>query len=159
MPLVRSFDELVRVLGVARVPHRANHDTREVELPSHTDLPGALVMQWASRVPFVVVRHALFEHLPADRLAELETAIARVNHHIDVSGFNLDHLRRRLYYRVSVPAFDGIDPELLSRVAKGVIANAVEFATSFGAVIAGRPGSEIAQIYRDVATSRAAMFA
>jgi hypothetical protein len=159
MAFVRSLEELVRVLAQGRVAHALDAAAHELELPSHADLPGGLVIRWETRVPFVSVRHLLFDNLPVDRTADLETAVARVNHHIDVSGFNLDHLRRRLYYRVSIPAFAGVDSDDLNRVAKGVIANAREFAPAFGAVIAGRAGAEVAQIYKDLAQSRAAHFA
>lgn len=159
MGLIRTFGDLVRVLEEGAIPHRSHADAHVVELPSPDELPGPVTVGFSPRVPFVVVRQVMFDNLAVDRLPDLEAAIARVNHHLDAGGFSVDHLRRRLEYRVSVPLFDGISADALGKIARGVIANAREFATTFGAVIAGRPGAEVAQIYKDVAHARATRFA
>lgn len=159
MGAIRTYSDLVRVLEQGAIPHRSHPDAHMVELPSPDELPGAVTITFSTRVPFVVVRQILFEHLAADRLPDLETAIVRINHHVEAGGFSLDHLRRRLEFRVTAPLFDGLSPEAVSKIARGVIANAREFATTFGAVIAGRPGAEVAQIYKDVAHARATRFA
>ncbi|MCB9562026.1 MAG: hypothetical protein H6708_16605 [Kofleriaceae bacterium] len=158
MPVVHSFDEFVSALEKLKVPHRAVVSSREVELQSNTALPGPLVFRWETSVPFVTVRQYVLEDLPAERMDELEHAVVRVNHHLPVTGFGLDHLRRRLYYRVATPVFAGVDVDVLNRLAKGVLANAKEFAASFQAVASGRAGAEIAEIYKDYAQSRAAHF-
>ena len=152
MALVRTFDDLVRALEATATSHRANPQTREIAFPTKSALPGSLMLRFEGGAPFVGVRHLVAEHIPLDRLGELETAIAHTNHQLDVSGFNLDHARAQLYYRISVPLFDGVDSELLNQVARGVVGNAIQFAPAFAAVIAGRRGAEIAEIYKELTT-------
>ena len=150
MALVRTFDDLVRALEATDTSHRANRSTREIAFPTKSKLPGSLVLRFERGAPFVGVRHVVVEQIPSDRFGDLEIALAHVNHQLDVSGFNLDHARAQLYYRISVPMFDGVDSELLNQVARGVLGNALEFAPAFTAVIAGRRGAEISEIYKEL---------
>lgn len=68
------------------------------------------------------MRQYLLDDVPADRLTELERAVTRVNHHLEVPGFGLDHLRRRVYFKLAAPVFAGIDTDTLNRLAKGALA-------------------------------------
>ncbi len=158
MAVVHTFDEFVAALEAMKVPHRAILATRELELQGGTSLPGPIIFRWEMNVPFVTVRQYLLDDVPADRLTELERAVTRVNHHLEVPGFGLDHLRRRVYFKLAAPVFAGIDTDTLNRLAKGALANAKEFAASFQAVANGRPGADIAEIYKDYAQSRDAHF-
>jgi hypothetical protein len=158
MALVHTFDEFAAALEKMKVPHRAILATRELELQSHTSLPGPLTFRFEKNVPFITVRQYLLDDVPEDRMTELERAVTRVNHHLEVPGFGLDHLRRRLYFKLAAPVMNGIEVDTLNKLAKGVLANAKEFAASFQAVASGRPGTEIAEIYKDYAQSRAAHF-
>ena len=158
MTVVHTFDEFVASLEAMKVPHRAILATREVELQGGTSLPGPISFRWEKNVPFVTVRQYLLDDIPAERIPDLERAVTRVNHHLEVPGFVLDHLRRRVYFKLAAPVFTGIDVDTLNRLAKGVLANAKEFAASFQAVVNGRPGENIAEIYKDYAQSRDAHF-
>lgn len=159
MGTIRTFADLVCALEARTVAHQARPRARLVELPSPADLPGPVTIAFAPRARFVTVRQGLFDHLAVDRLPELEAAVARINHHVDAPGFALDHLRRRLYARMALPLFDGIDADHLGHVTRAVVASASEFQPSFGAVIAGRPGRDIAQIYKQFSHARRAAVA
>jgi putative sensory transduction regulator len=153
--VVHTFEEFVQVLEGKRVPHRAYASARLVELESGSPLPGPLQIKWETKVSFINVGNLVLRDIPQDRLRELETAVARINHHLPVLGFGLDTLGRVLYFRVAVPVFaDGINPDTLDQLAKGVIGNATEFMSSFGAVVQGRPGDEVTEIHKQITHSR-----
>jgi hypothetical protein len=158
MTVVHSFDALVDALTNLGVAHRAVVEAREIELQVPGGLPGPLTIRWEKSVPFVSVYQHVLDDLPAARMGELETAVTRVNHHLEVPGFGLDHDQRRLYFRSSAPAFAGVEVDTLNRLARGVLANAKEFAASFAAIVSGRAGLEIAEIYKGYAQSREARF-
>lgn len=150
MATIRRYEDLARALEASDTSHRANPSTREIAFPTRSRLPGPILVRFERNAPFLGIRQVMVEGIPADRFADLEIALAHVNHQVDVSGFNLDHARGQLYYRVSIPLFDaGIEAEDINRVARGVLGNALEFEPAFTAVVKGRKGAEISEVYRD----------
>jgi hypothetical protein len=130
------------------VPHRVDIEGKVIELPCDgPPLFGNIFLRWDGEVPFVTFRQVIVEDIPPNRLPEVETAVVRLNDLLDVPGFNLSHAERQLYYKVSVPAFEGVDPDVLGRVGAGVLNNVKEFAEAFRAVIGGRPGADVARLY------------
>lgn len=158
MPIVRSTDDLARVLAGLGVPHYVSAATRELTLNSNIGLPGGVVIRWGTKSPFVSVHHAVIEEIPKDRMLDVEHALVRVNHQLDVPGFGLDTLRHVLYYRTTTPAYGGVESGLIDRLAKGVMANAKELLPSFQAVVAGKPGALIHDVYRQFAHARDVQF-
>lgn len=146
--VVRSYEELLGLfvkLGVAAQPDNSHHD---IALASRGRLPASVVLRWEQKVPFVTVRQTVLEDIPHDRMADITTAVARANHHLPVLGFGIDSQRHALYYRVAVPAFDGVDSDLLNTVSRGVLRTCEEFVDAFQAVVNGRSGVDIEEIYK-----------
>jgi hypothetical protein len=158
MAIVRSIEDLARVLAELDVPHYVSAATRELTLNSNIGLPGGVVIRWGTKAPFVSIQHAVIEEIPKERMLDVEHALVRVNHQLDVLGFGLDTLRHVLYYRTTTPAYGGVESGLIDRLAKGVMANAKELLASFQAVVAGKSGTAIHDLYRQFAHAREVQF-
>ena len=91
----------------------------------------------------------MIDGVPAERVREVEAAMARLNNRLEVGGFGLDHENLRLYCRLTVPVFptEGINPMTLNQLGHGVVRNGKEFLHAFRQVIDGKPGDQIAEIF------------
>lgn len=150
----RSLEDLITILSEQGVPHRAELPNRMLYLEAASGLPGPIAIHWQPQVPFLTVTQLVLREVPGVRIAELERAIVRANHHVQVPAFGFDHRRSDLYYRVAAPVYVGIDSNIVDRLARGVIATAKEFSSSFQAVVDGRAGADFADIYRSYAQLR-----
>lgn len=158
MANLTKFEQLVAFLNENKFPHKVDVAQQVVELPSNAaPLPGNLYVKWEKTVPFLQVIHFMIEDVPEDRVRELETAIVRLNNLLEVGGFGFDHATRRLYCRLTAPAFpnDGIDPVTLNQLGTGCVRNAREFYDALRAVVDGMPGDQIADAYTKLVQSRA----
>ncbi len=158
-PALTSFEQFVTFLTENKVPHRADAASQVVEMPSNAaPLPGNLFVKWERTVPFLQLIQFMVNGVPAERVRELEAAMARLNNQLEVGGFGLDHQNRRLYCRLTVPVLppDGIDAMHIDKLARGVVRNGQEFLEAFTKVIAGEPGETIVSIYETIAKERQA---
>jgi hypothetical protein len=146
---LKSFAQLVQFLTDNHFPHAVDPAHQIVELPSKAaPLPGNLILQWSTTVPFLQIVHFMLGDVPADRVPALEDALVRMNNLYEVPGFGYEHKNRRLYYRLAVPVLpdDGISPTTLNALGQGVVKAGKEFLEPLKAVIAGRGGDEIEAI-------------
>lgn len=152
MATLHSFAELLKYIEDAKIPYHKNADAQLIELPSNASPPlsGNLFIKWERSVPFLQLIQFMVDDVPADRVRELETAIVRLDNQLEVGGFGFDHERRRLYCRLTVPAFpaDGVTWAALDQLAAGVVRNGKEFVDAFKEVLAGKPGDQIIELYR-----------
>lgn len=158
MAAVHNFEELVTFLNENKVQFRHDSAQQVIELPSQSPpLVGNLYMRWEKSVPFIQVIQFMVENVPADRVREVETAIARLNNTLEVGGFGIDHAQRRLYCRMTVPCFqpDGINPIAINQLGNGIVRNALEFLDVFQAIIGGKPGDQVVEIYKEISAKRA----
>jgi len=156
---ITSFDQFVKFLTDNKFPHKLDAARQVVELPSKgAPLPGNLYIRWEKTVPFLQIIHFMVDGVPADRVREVEAAMARLNNKLEVGGFGFDHDNRRLYCRLTIPVFppEGINPMTLNQLGHGVVRNAKEFLDAFQQVIDGKPGDQIAEIYEAIAKQRRA---
>jgi len=149
MALLRSFEEMIRMLEAKGVPHRAAPAHRLVELPSAGPLPGPLRMKWEANVPFISLGQLLITSLPEERLRELEsrwcgrTTASRCpgSASITASAASTTASRRPCSrHRRRHPG------EARARV----IGSAKEYLASFEAVLKGRPGADILAIHEEM---------
>ena len=152
MPVVHTFEELVKYLTDNKIGFAHDAETQSLELPSQASPPliGNLYIRWEKQVPFIQIIHFMAEDVPEDRTRELETAIVRLDNSFEIGGFGFDHANRRLYCRLTIPAFpaDGINPDTINQVGNGITRVAVEFIDVFKDVINGKPGDQVIEIYK-----------
>ena len=103
--LLASFDDLITLLEQDRIPHRiANPSVPQVELPTRIGaLQSQLMIIWGPTAPILQCIHPLPFRVPEERIAAIESAIARINHALVLPGFGLNHKVRLIYYRLSIP--------------------------------------------------------
>ncbi len=107
--LLASFDDLITLLEQDRIPYRIAHSSSQsqVELPTKIGaLQSQLMIIWGPTAPILQCIHPLPFRVPEERLAAIESAIARINHALVLPGFGLNHEVRLIYYRLSIPRRD-----------------------------------------------------
>jgi hypothetical protein len=157
--LLHTFEELIGYLKSQNLVRQADSKRQIVEVPSQgAPLPGNLLIKWEKDLPFINIVHFMIEKIPADRLSELESAIARVNNKLELAGFYIDHDSMRLYARLIVPVLPphGIEATDLNTLGGICVRSGQEFRDTFQAVVDGRPGAEASQIYRALAEKKRA---
>ncbi len=157
MAAVHTFEQLVTFLNDNKFPYKMDPAHQVLELPSKAaPMPGNLYIKWEKTVPFLQLIQFMIENVPEARIADVLEAIARLNNKLEVGGFGFDHDRRRLYCRLTVPVFapDGINPTTLNQIGAGVVRNAKEFVEPLRAVVEGKPGAEVEDLYRQIVRSR-----
>jgi hypothetical protein len=153
--LLRNFEEFFGYLKGQTLILQFDSKRQIVEIPSHAaPLPGNLLMKWEKDLPFLQMVHFMIEKLPPDRVSELEAAIARVNNKLELAGFYIDHDSMRLYSRLIVPVLHGIEAADLNTLAGICVRSGQEFRDTFQAVVDGRPGAEVNQIYLALAEAK-----
>jgi hypothetical protein len=153
---IKTFHELAAFLTENKVPHAIEPATQVIELAtSSPPLPGNLFLKWSTTVPFLQIVQFMAE-VPEGRIRDIESAMVRLNHSYEVPCFGFDKERRRLYYRLAVPVFEGITPNAINVLTSGCINAAKEFLEPFKMVIDGRPGDEMDAVLAEVAASRKA---
>lgn len=152
MPLVHTYDELVKLLTEEKVTFRTDAETQVVELASGKTPPllGNIYVRWEKAVPFIQLIQFMVDDVPAERVHEVETAIVRLNNTLEVGGFGFDHSNRRMYCRLTLPVFAeiGIEADVIQKICNGVVRNALEFLDAFKAVIADQPGEQVIELYK-----------
>ena len=154
---IATFRELLTFLDASEVSHRVDEAIQIVELPSSgPELPSSVYLRWERHVPFIQLIQFMLESVPAERIREIETAIVRLDNVLEVGGFGLDHERRHLYCRLTVPVFqpEGIVSTTLVRLVAGVVENAAQYVESFRRVVAGESGDRIVMIVREIEAAR-----
>lgn len=155
-----DFNALVTFLEANKYPFRANKDAQLVELPSNASPPlsGNLIIKWEKHMPFFSIIHFMIDNVPADRIADVETAITRLNCKLEVPGFGFDHSSNRLFFRLVVPVMAplGVPAVAFNELGKGCVKEAKELYPSLKAVVDGRPGSQILEIVGEIAKANAA---
>jgi len=157
MAAVHTFDELVKFLTENNVQFRSDPQAWVMELPTQSPpLVGNLYVRWEKAVPFLQIIQFMVDGVPAERVHDVETAIIRLNNTLEVGGFGFDHTARRLYCRMTIPVFqpDGINPIAINQLGNGIVRNALEFLEVFQAVIGGKSGETVVDIYKALAEKR-----
>ena len=102
--LLANFQDLLNLLEKDNLPHRADAERQQVELPTKSgSLEGELLILWDARSFIVQCIQPLPFEVPEARIGAVERAIAYINHALVLPGFGLNHINRVLYYRLSVP--------------------------------------------------------
>lgn len=135
---LRSYDELVAFLAKANVPHQADAANFAVQVATKPPaLPLPVFVRWEQKIPYIQIMQQLSPPIPDDKLREVETAIVHVNDVAMIPGFGFSYANKVIYYRLCIPAYDGVNPDDLDKAMTAVLNNAVQLQNAFRAVVEG----------------------
>jgi hypothetical protein len=140
-----SFQDLLDLLSAEGVASAPGADPMTVEIPARSGaLDSVCYIRWEQEIPCVQVICPFALAVPAERHAELEGAIVRVNNASPFPGVGLDHERGTLYFRYTVVVYpDGVPAATFQKVVVSVVNHARELIVPFRGVIEGQPGAQI----------------
>jgi hypothetical protein len=103
-PNLDSFDAVLDQLNRDSVLHRADVDRQWAVIPTKLDgQDSALWIRWRAQDQVLHFMQLLPMEIANDRMPAMETAISRINFALAVPGVELDHGKRLIAYRLSVP--------------------------------------------------------
>jgi hypothetical protein len=142
---LRSFEDLVAFLVKQDIPHQVDAANFAVQVSTTPPaLPSAVFVRWEQKIPYVQLMQQLSGPVPDARLREVETALAHVNDVAMIAGYGYSYQAKVIYYRLSVPIYDGeISSDSLDRAMTAVLNNAVQLAPALVKVVEGSPGADV----------------
>jgi len=104
VPVIASFDDLVADLDRNSVTHTTHIDRQVVLVPTNRGpIKGAMLIRWAESDGVVHFGQDMGITFDKDRLRDVESAAARINHGFPIPGVSVDSDRPSIYFRTSVP--------------------------------------------------------
>ncbi len=145
MAQLRSYDELVAFLEAQKIPHKvdaANHAVLVATPPPA--LPGGAIVRWETKIPYLQIIQQITAPVPDERVRELETAISHINDTAMIPGYGFSYAGKVVYYRLSVPIYDGsISSDSLDRAITAVLNNAAQLEPALKKVVEGAAGASV----------------
>jgi hypothetical protein len=145
MPSLTQFADLVALLRQTNVPHKAFAASQTLEIPvASPPLTGTIGVRWDLNMPYVQIVLPFVEHVPEERVADVETAICRANTLIALPGLGFQYDKHFVFMRRAlVIDADGLPSVTFQRQLLGVVQLARDFIGPFREVIGGHPGADI----------------
>lgn len=145
---IRTYDELLETFTEHKVEHTAHRERWSLDVPSpERELPGPVHIRWEQLFPFVQFIQPIIENVPEDRIADVESAVTRLDAVSMYPGVQFDHSLRMIYYRVTaVVLVDGVRLDLIQAYLHGVVTNAKALHAPLSAVVKGLPGREVLSV-------------
>lgn len=131
---VAGFDDLVKLFTVGEVTHKADPKTKAIALGVRAgDLEAPMLIRWQDNDGLVQFVQTMPFDIPPERVSAMEHAIVRVNHALAFAGFGMDHTKRRMYFRMSIPfqPRGALEAREVSSYMQGTIAQAKTFYLPF----------------------------
>jgi hypothetical protein len=128
--LLTDFESLVEFLEQEKVPHQVDLDNQKIIFPTKfKTLESELLILWDIKNSLIQCIHLLPFEVPETRITAAESAITWINHELMLPGFGLNHERRFLYYRLSLPLRDdaSISAEEFQQLVQTCIRTAADF--------------------------------
>jgi hypothetical protein len=143
--VLRSFEDLVAFLVKQEIPHQVDAPDHAVQVATKPPaLPNVVFVRWEQQIPYLQVMQQLAGPVPDDRVREVETALAHVNDVAMIPGYGYSYETKVIYYRLSVPIYDGeISSDALDRAMTTVLNNALQLAPALRKVVEGSPGAGV----------------
>jgi hypothetical protein len=143
--MVTNYAELVSLIAEAKIPHVTDAEAQTIDLaPASAALPETLRIRWQKQNPFVDFVQHILRDVPKERVADLETAILRLNHTAPIAGLGIDHGVRLVYQRATaVVLADGLRIDLVHVFLQGVQLNARRLRPALQRVVDGLSGDAI----------------
>ena len=151
---IRSFNELVQCLDRDGVLHQTDTADKNVRIPTQRgSLDSVLLMRWQDQDGVVQFIQGVPLEVPEDKLAVAADAITRLNHALAVPGFDLNHERRLIAYRLYLPIYPrgSVTTAEIQALFRLAVKTASDFMPVLGRVVSGqiKPEDTVAEAQRD----------
>ena len=101
---IASFQDLVNLLESDGVPHQSDVAGMMVQIPTQRgSLDSVMLIRWQKDDGVIQFIQALPLTVPDDKLAAAVDAVTRLNHVLAIPGFDVNHERKLLAYRLYLP--------------------------------------------------------
>jgi hypothetical protein len=103
---VGSFQELIALLDEGKVMHRSDPESSAVQiLTEQRGVEGMQVIRWQELDGVLQFIQSVPLTAPAERIAAVAEAVARLNHALAIPGLDYDQDRNLLAFRTYLPIF------------------------------------------------------
>lgn len=103
---IASFQDLVNLLESDGVPHQSDVAGMMVQIPTQRGtLDSVMLIRWQKDDGVIQFIQALPLTIPDDKLAATVDAVTRLNHVLAIPGFDVNHDRKLLAYRLYLPIY------------------------------------------------------
>lgn len=155
---IRSFNELVQCLNRDGVLHQTDNADKTVRIPTQRgSLDSVLLMRWQEQDGVVQFIQGVPLEVPEDKLALAADAVTRLNHALAVPGFDLNHERRLIAYRLYLPIYPrgAVSTTEIQAMFRLAVKTASDFMPVLGRVLSGqvKPEDTVAEAQRDFSGS------
>ncbi len=158
---IASYPELLELLAREGVLHQARTEEKSVTIPTEKGtLDGMLLMRWQDSDGVIQFIQSLPLEIAEDKLALVESAIARLNHALALPGFDLNHEYRLLTYRQVLPIYPRgyVHPTEIQAMFRVTVKTASDFLPTVARILRGEGtlGNIVADAQRDAESAAAA---
>jgi hypothetical protein len=159
--LIESFADLVHLLEREGVFHRSNLAEMTVEIPTQRgSLDSVMLVRWQPSDGVIQFIQALPLSVADDQIGCLVDAVTRLNHVLAIPGFDVNHPRKILAYRLYLPLQPrgGVTAVEIQRMFQLTVKTASELMPVLARVLSGqtRPEEVVADAQREYAALAAA---
>lgn len=157
---IASYSELLELLAREGVLHQARTEEKSVTIPTEKGtLDGMLLMRWQDSDGVIQFIQSMPLEIAEDKLALVESAIARLNHALALPGFDLNHEYRLLTYRQVLPIYPRgyVHPGEIQAMFRVTVKTASDFLPTLARVLRGEGtlGNIVADAQRDAEAAAA----
>ena len=158
---IASFTDLVRLLERDGVPHQSDLAEMMVQIPTQRGpLDSVMLIRWQQSDGVIQFIQALPLEVPEDKLGALVDAVTRLNHVLAVPGFDVNHGRRILAYRLYLPIYPrgAVGATELQSMFSLAVKSAAELMPVLARVLSGavKPEDVVADAQKEYAQQAAA---
>lgn len=154
--LVGSFRALVTMLEQQSVPHQVDGAAESVYIPTRRDqIEAVQVLSWRDQEGVLQLVQGIPLEVSDDKIAAVESGIARLNHAMPVPGLDLNHASRALSYRVVLPLHPrgSLEPREIQACFRLAVRIGADLLPSLRRLVAGEiaPGQIVEDVKRTLA--------
>lgn len=158
---IASFADLISLLERDGVPHQSDVAEMMVQIPTQRGpLDSVLLIRWQQSDGVIQFIQGLPLDIADDKLAAAVDAVTRLNHVLAVPGFDVNHNRKILAYRLYLPIYPrgAVSSVELQSMFSLAVKTAAELLPVFARVLSGAVKSEdvVADAQKEYARQAAA---
>lgn len=159
--VITSFTDFVHLLERDGVFHKSNVADLTVEIPTQRGtLDSVMLVRWQESDGVMQFIQAIPVEIPDDKVAALVDSVTRLNHVLAIPGFDVNHSRKILAYRLYLPLYPrgGVLAAEIQSMFQLTVKTAAELLPVLGRVISGQltPENVVADAQREYAALAAA---